>query len=91
MTQRLKIIISAIAVILILLHQFVPAVKIGTFTGIVIVIAILPWILHYLKGFEIPGVLKIHLADPIPRMVLGYIRQYQIRQTLLLVDASQCE
>ncbi len=63
MTRRLKIIMSMIALVLALLHQFVPTAKIDATTLILIAVAILPWILNYIKGFEIPGVVKIDLID----------------------------
>ena len=63
MSRGLKILISALAVVLALIHQFVPALTIDATTLLLIAVAILPWILQYLRGFEIPGVIKIDLAD----------------------------
>jgi len=63
MSRRQKVIISVLAVALALVHQFVPEAKIDATTLVLIAAAILPWILHHLKGFEIPGVVKIDLID----------------------------
>ncbi len=63
MTRPLKITMSMIALTLALLHQFVPTAKIDATTLVLIAVAILPWILNYIKGFEIPGVVKIDLID----------------------------
>jgi hypothetical protein len=44
-------------------RKFIPTAKIDATTLILIAASILPWILQYLKGFEIPGVVKIDLRD----------------------------
>jgi hypothetical protein len=58
-----KIIVTVVAIVLTVLHVVVPAIKIDTITLILLVIAALPWFLPYIKGFEIPGVVKITLPD----------------------------
>lgn len=63
MNCLIKIVITIVALILALLHQFVPAAKIDSITLLLICVAIIPWILSYLRSFEIPGVMKIELAD----------------------------
>ena len=61
MSRPLKIIISILAIALALLHQFVA--KVDATTLVLIVAAILPWTLQHLKGFEIPGIVKIDFLD----------------------------
>jgi hypothetical protein len=63
MSRPLKIIISVLAIALTLIHQFIPAAKIDATTLLLIAAAIVPWALQYLKGFEIPGVIKIDFLD----------------------------
>jgi hypothetical protein len=63
MTRPLKLIISILAIVLALFHQFVPAAKVDATTLVLIAAAIVPWALQYLKGFEIPGVVKIDFLD----------------------------
>jgi hypothetical protein len=45
------------------LHQIFPQFTIDVTTIALICIAIAPWVLRYIKGFEIPGIVKIDLAD----------------------------
>lgn len=58
-----KILISVAAIALIAVHQFFPSVKMDATSSLLIGVAILPWLLKYAKGFEIPGVIKIDLKD----------------------------
>jgi hypothetical protein len=63
MSRPLKLIISILAIALGLAHQFVPAANVDATTLVLIVAAILPWTLQHLRGFEIPGVVKIDFLD----------------------------
>ncbi len=58
-----KIGVSVIAIVLAIIHVTVPSIKIDIITLILIVLAIIPWIIPYIRGFEIPGVVKITLPD----------------------------
>jgi hypothetical protein len=58
-----KILISLIAIVIAAAHTFLPSVTIDTITLILFVLAVLPWLLPYIKDFEIPGVVKISLPE----------------------------
>ena len=63
MLMMLKALISGVALSLAAVHLLVPSIAIDTITLILLVIAALPWFVHYVKAFEIPGVVKITLPD----------------------------
>jgi hypothetical protein len=58
-----KVLITGLVVGLEVAHRVFPHVTLDAIDWALIVIAILPWILQYLRGFEIPGIVKIDLAD----------------------------
>ena len=58
-----KILISLIAIVIAATHVFLPSVTIDAITLILLVLAVLPWLLPYIKDFEIPGVVKISLPE----------------------------
>jgi hypothetical protein len=58
-----KILVSVLFVALALAHVFLPSITIDTITLILLVLAIIPWLLPYISGFEIPGVVKITLPE----------------------------
>jgi len=63
MPTFLKILVSVAAVALAAGHQILPSVKIDTITLVLLAIAVLPWIIRYVKEFEIPGVVKITMPE----------------------------
>jgi hypothetical protein len=58
-----KILISFFAIAIAAAHIFMPSVTIDVITLILLVLAVLPWLLPYIKDFEIPGVVKISLPE----------------------------
>jgi hypothetical protein len=40
-----------------------PNIKIDSITITLLIVAIIPWVLPYIKGFEIPGVIKVDLPE----------------------------
>jgi hypothetical protein len=58
-----KIILSLIAIVIAGAHIFLPSVTIDAITIALLVLATLPWLLPYIKDFEIPGVVKISLPE----------------------------
>jgi hypothetical protein len=63
MGTAVKLLISAIALGLIVVQQLVPAVTVDATTLLLLGVVALPWLIAYVKGFEIPGVIKIDLKD----------------------------
>lgn len=63
MSKIFKITITLGAITLFALHQFFPSLRIDATSLVLLAIAILPWILKYISGFEIPGVVKIDLKQ----------------------------
>jgi len=63
MPTSLKVLVTILALTLAGVHVLLPSVAIDTITLILIVIAALPWLIRYVKEFEIPGVVKITLPD----------------------------
>lgn len=63
LTRIAKIFISALAISLAVLHQIFPKIMVDATTLGIMCVAIAPWLVRYIKGFEIPGVAKIDLAD----------------------------
>ena len=63
MKNYTKIIISLIAIAIAAAHIFLPLVTIDAITLTLLVLAALPWLLPYIKDFEIPGVVKISLPE----------------------------
>jgi hypothetical protein len=58
-----KILITLVFVCLEAAHRIFPRVTLDAIDWALLVVATLPWILRYLRGFEIPGIVKIDLAD----------------------------
>lgn len=63
MNVYLKICISLLSLILIGVHHFLPNFKVDAVTLALLAISVLPWLLQYIAGFEIPNVVKIDLRD----------------------------
>ncbi len=55
--------VSVVAIFLVVIHLFVPSITVDTITLILLIIALLPWIIPYIRGFEIPGVVKITFPE----------------------------
>ena len=58
-----KILVSFVAIVISAAHIFMPSVTIDAITLILFLLAVLPWLLPYIKEFEIPGVVKISLPE----------------------------
>ncbi|MET0076406.1 MAG: hypothetical protein ABW130_19330 [Candidatus Thiodiazotropha lotti] len=58
-----KILMSLIAIAVAAAHMFLPSVTIDAITLTLLVLAAFPWLLPYIKDFEIPGVVKISLPE----------------------------
>jgi hypothetical protein len=58
-----KVLITVLVVGLEVAHRIFPHITLDAVDSALIVVATLPWILKYLRGFEIPGIVKIDLAD----------------------------
>lgn len=56
-------VISVLFIVLASLHIFVDDVTVDTIAIMLFVLASLPWMLPYLKSFELPGGVKIELKD----------------------------
>jgi len=61
----LQVCISAAALLLLTLHIVFPNVKVDAISLMLVFLALLPWLLPFLKSFELPGGLKIELQDVI--------------------------
>jgi hypothetical protein len=58
-----KVLVTLVFVSLEVAHRVFPSVKLDAIDWALLVAATLPWILKYLRGFEIPGIVKIDLAE----------------------------
>ena len=63
MTMLARILWSTLVALMAAAHMFLPAVEIDAIALALIAIAALPWILPYVTGLEIPGVIKITLPE----------------------------
>lgn len=63
MPTPLKVLVTVLALVLAGVHVLLPSVTVDTITLILVVIAALPWLIRYVKEFEIPGIVKITLPD----------------------------
>ena len=63
MPKFLKVSVTIVALSLAAGHMLVPSINIDTITLVLLVLALLPWLLPYVKEIEIPGVVKITLPD----------------------------
>jgi len=61
--DRLRIIITFVALFGILLHMVFPCLIIDNITLGLLLIAMIPWLSPFLKSLELPGVLKVELQD----------------------------
>jgi hypothetical protein len=57
------ILFSIAALILLILHMFIPSSKIDLIALVLLVLTFLPWIFPYLKKIELPGGIKIELRE----------------------------
>lgn len=58
-----KIIISILFISLLFVRLFVPQIKIDSLSVILLVLAIVPWFIQYIKSLEIKGFGKVELFD----------------------------
>lgn len=61
--MAIKIIVSAFFLGLIFVHYRYPDLNVDAVSIVLLVLALSPWLLKYLKSLEIPGVISITLAD----------------------------
>ena len=53
--------ITTIAIVLVFLHLIWPNIAIDSITITLLLIAILPWLIQFIKSFELPGGVKVEL------------------------------
>lgn len=58
-----RVLLTLVALGVAAVHMFVPSVIVDTITLILLVLAAVPWFLHYIRELEVPGVVKITLKD----------------------------
>lgn len=63
MSKKLEISASFVALSLVIIHWFVPNLRVDAITIVLFALIFLPWFLPYIKALEIPGMLKIELAN----------------------------
>jgi hypothetical protein len=59
----LRLGLSGFFLCLLVVHQFIPGIKFDIYSTIFALLAILTWLSKRLKSLEIPGIIKIEMAD----------------------------
>ena len=59
----IKLIISAIAVVLIFIHLFIPSIKVDVITLGLLIAGIAPWLSSIVKAMEFPGGWKVEFSS----------------------------